>query len=69
MIVLLHKLSTGTLFQNFTPDEIEIMKNLRESKDTILAILHHELSLVHSANAKGQQKIQNLVRTLEKICR
>ncbi|MCZ7585148.1 MAG: hypothetical protein M5R36_18465 [Deltaproteobacteria bacterium] len=66
MQMLLMKLASGAMTQNFTPEEIRIMARLRENKETILQILHHEMQMVAATNARGRDKINNLIRMVEK---
>ena len=69
MQVLIMKLASGVLTQNFTPEEAELIQKMRENKETILRILYDELKMVHSANDRGREKLDNLIRMVEKICR
>lgn len=69
MRVLIAKLAAGSLGQQFTAEEVALLAKLRENKETILEILHNEMKMVYKANAAGREKLSNLVRNIEKICR
>ncbi|MBZ0271999.1 hypothetical protein K8I61_08175 [bacterium] len=68
MQVLIMKLASGVLTQNFTREEWELITRIRGSRETILRILHEELAQVAKANTRGRDKIKNLTRMIEKIC-
>ena len=69
MQVLIMKLASGVMTQNFTQEEVALLEKMRANKETILKILHEEMRLATSVNDRGREKINNLIRMVEKICK
>lgn len=59
---LAHKHST------FTQREQELMQLIRENSDAILPQLAAAKQLYRGANLRGQEKLDNLITAVEKIC-
>ncbi len=68
MLALIAKLATGNFSQNFTENEIRLMAKMRGQKEVILSILYAEIEKVVPINEQGSEKINNLLRMVEKIC-
>ena len=68
MLALIAKLATGKFSQNYTKEEIRLLTKMREQKELILAILYSEIEKVVPINERGNEKINNLLRMVEKIC-
>jgi len=52
----------------FTPREQELMRLLRQSSSVILPQLEAARRLYRGANSRGQEKLDNLIKAIEKIC-
>ena len=53
---------------DFSPREQELMQLIRQSSDVILPQLVAAKQLYRGANSKGQEKLDNLIKAIEKIC-
>ncbi len=69
MRVLIAKLSLGTFGQSFTADEVRLLARMRADRETIRAILQTEVARAEGSNEIGRERVENLVRMIEKICR
>ncbi len=69
MRVLIAKLSLGTFGQSFTADEVRLLARMRADRESIREILTAEIARVEGSNEIGRERIDNLVRMIEKICR
>ena len=65
---ILRKLAYGVANARFTKREIELMAQLRESRETILWHLYEIINQHKGINPRGEKKIYNLIRAIEKIC-
>ncbi len=68
MLALIAKLATGQFTQNYTKEEIQLLAKMRGQKEMILSILYAEIEKVVPINERGNEKINNLLRMVEKIC-
>ncbi|MCL4232931.1 MAG: hypothetical protein KJ042_00250 [Deltaproteobacteria bacterium] len=69
MRVLIAKLSLGTFGQSFTADEVRLLARMRADRESIREILRAEIARVEGSNEVGRERIENLVRMIDKICR
>jgi hypothetical protein len=68
MMVLIEKLATGQSMQNYTDEEVRLLAKMRDQKELILSILQEELGNAQPRNKQGREKIDNLIRVVEKFC-
>ena len=66
---ILHKLADDTPLSAFTPDEVALMRRMRENRDVILAQLYTIAKDAIAVNDRGRRKILALIRGVERICR
>ena len=63
---LMRKLSQKE--SSFTSREHQLMEILRQSRDVILPQLEAARQLDRGTNTAGDEKLTNLIRSIEKIC-
>jgi hypothetical protein len=64
-----HEAGLGRHDAEFHEEEVALLEKMRANKETILRILYEEMNLATSVNARGRDKINNLIRMVEKICK
>jgi hypothetical protein len=66
LLGLFAKLSQGA--SAFTPEEEDLMRRLRENRDTILTELYAISGNAVARNRRGREKLLLLVKAVERIC-